>query len=214
MTWDTTQMTLDASEPTWDASSWVITASGEWKPLAIRFASEATRGDWMRQITPDSTDQTLVFEAYDASADPMTLTFESAGLSLAYRIDADGREGTPVSLTPIARDVAGTHQDGAITSKGGGKHEVDVPDAAFAAANDGKTVTLVASATGVDLVVAEKVALLNVPNTEAIAEAARLKIERENGPLSQTSKFGDAEDWVPDGDETRKIRVVRSKVSE
>lgn len=101
------------------------------------------------------------------------------------------------------------------TEVGNGVYRVTLSDAQCPAGS--RFAVHGSSSTGTVEIVGEtgiRPAAVNVPNTEAIAEAVRIKIERENGPLSQTSKFGDAEDWVPDGDETRKIRVVRSKVSE
>lgn len=108
----------------------------------------------MRQVTTSSTDQTIVFYAYDSDGVAVDLDSGSAGLTLAYRIDQNGREGTPVSMTPVARLTANVHRDGAITGRGNGKHEVDLPDTAFAT-ND-SMVTLEVNTTDADTFFAER----------------------------------------------------------
>jgi hypothetical protein len=100
----------------------------------------------MRSLRTGVTDQTIVVHCFDVDGAAVTLTSGSAGLAMSYRLDTAGREGTPVSMTPVARLVAGTHRDGAITSKGDGKHEIDLPDAAFASAG---YLTVILSATSV-----------------------------------------------------------------
>lgn len=100
----------------------------------------------MRNVSTGSVNQSIVFHAFDADGAPVTLAHNAPGLSISYAIDVDGREGTPVALTPIARAVTGAHEDGAITWKGDGKHEVDLPDAAAATAG---YVRLIVSATAV-----------------------------------------------------------------
>lgn len=123
-----------------------------------------------RQITPGSVDQSLVFWAYDTDGDGVALTPASDGIAVSVRVDADGREGTPVALTLTTRDVVGTHKDSAITHVGGGKHEVDLADSYFAAANTGKMVTLELAADDAASLTAEKVTLLNVPTATQIRE--------------------------------------------
>lgn len=115
----------------------------------------------MKTIAPGSTDQTISVWCYDADGEPVALTSASAGLTLHYRRDSSGREGTPVAMTPITRAVAGTHEDGAITHKGGGKHEIDMPDLACIAGVE--SVTVVLTATGVTDVIAEKALLQLTP---------------------------------------------------
>ena len=109
----------------------------------------------MRQVTTGSTDQTIVFYAYDSDGVAVDLDSGSAGLTLAYRIDQNGREGTPVSMTPVARLTANVHRDGAITSRGDGKHEVDLPDAAFA--TNQSIVTVEVDTTDADVFFAERI---------------------------------------------------------
>ena len=135
----------------------------------------------MRNVATDATNQSLVFYAYDADGDPVSITHASDGISAGYRIDADGREGTLVELTPVARLATGVHTDGAITALGGGKHELDLPDAAQA--TQYSTVTAEVSATATDLVIVEKVAIGNVPSAGENADAVRLELEDELGNL-------------------------------
>lgn len=100
----------------------------------------------MRNVNIRSVNQSIVFHAFDADGAAVVLNNTAPGLSISYVIDVDGREGVPVAMTPIARSVTGVHEDGAITSKGGGKHEVDLPDAAIINAG---YVRLIVSATAV-----------------------------------------------------------------
>jgi hypothetical protein len=118
-----------------------------------------------RSVTPDSVNQTIVFWARDANYDPLILGPGSDGIGVSARVDSDGREGTETALTLTTRDVAGTHKDSAITHVGDGKHEVDLADSFFAAANEGGEVTLSVEADDLVYLIVEKVALANVPNT-------------------------------------------------
>lgn len=102
----------------------------------------------MRSVALSAVNQSIVFYAFDADEAAVTLAFNSPGLSLSYAVDVDGREGAPVALTPIARSVAGVHEDGAITSKGNGKHEVDLPDAAQSAAGFVRLLVTATAVTG------------------------------------------------------------------
>jgi hypothetical protein len=102
----------------------------------------------MRSVSTGVTDQTIVVNCFDSDEAAVTLTSGSSGLAISYRVDSSGREGTPVSMTPVARLVAGQHRDGAITSKGDGKHEIDLPDAAFAAAGFVSVILTATSVTG------------------------------------------------------------------
>jgi hypothetical protein len=106
-----------------------------------------------RHVDTGSTDQTIVFWAFDADGAAVEVTTSDA---VSYRRDNNGREGTPVALTLVARTVAGTHRDSAITYKGDGKHEVDLPDAAVAA--DGE-LTLEVTKSGVASVYVERLEL-------------------------------------------------------
>ncbi len=103
-----------------------------------------------RHVDTGATDQTIVFWSFDSSGDAVEVTTSDA---VWYRRDDNGREGTPVSLTLVARTVAGTHRDGAITYKGDGKHEIDLPDAAVGTAGE---VTLEVTKSGMASVYVEK----------------------------------------------------------
>jgi len=103
-----------------------------------------------RHVDTGSTDQTIVFWAFDSSGAAVEVTTSDA---VSYRVDTNGREGTPVALTLVARTVAGQHRDSAITYKGDGKHEIDLPDAAVASAGE---VTLEVTKSGVASVYVEK----------------------------------------------------------
>ncbi len=100
----------------------------------------------MRNVHLGSVNQSIVFHAFDTDGAAVVLNHTSPGLSIYYVVDVDGREGIPVVLTPITRSIAGVHEDGAITSKGNGKHEVDLPDSAIISVG---YVRLIVSATAV-----------------------------------------------------------------
>jgi hypothetical protein len=102
----------------------------------------------MRSVKTGITDQTIIVHCFDADEAAVTLTSGSAALAISYRVDSAGREGTPVSMTPVARLSAGVHRDGAITSKGDGKHEIDLPDAAFASSGFVSVILTATAVTG------------------------------------------------------------------
>ena len=138
----------------------------------------------MRSVATSVTDQTIVVHCFDSDEAAVTLTSGSAGLSMSYRLDTAGREGTPVSMTPIARSVAGVHEDGAITSKSNGKHEIDLPDAAFAAAGYLSVILSATSVTGrvySEVIAVGEVAVLNTEGRTAIADAVDTKLSDTHG---------------------------------
>jgi hypothetical protein len=160
-----------------------------------------------RSVAPGSTDQTIVFWARDASYEPLVLGPSSDGIAISARVDSDGREGTETALTLTTRDVAGTHKDSAITHVGDGKHEVDIADSFFAAANEGGEVTLSVEADDLVYLIVEKVALLNVPSAVENGAAAKAaldediaKIPKKNEPFSMTIENGESAN-VTYGDE-------------
>jgi len=127
-----------------------------------------------RHVDTGSTDQTIVFWAFDSLGAAVEVTTSD---TVSYRVDNNGREGTPVSMSLVARSVAGTHRDNAITYKGNGKHEVDLPDAAIVAGE----VTLEVTKSGVTTVYVEKLEV-----SAPVATAAELaKVPK----VGQTHRF-------------------------
>ena len=127
-----------------------------------------------RHVDTGSTDQTIVFWAFDSSGAAVEVTTSD---SVSYRVDSNGREGTAVSMTLVSRTVAGTHRDNAITYKGDGKHEIDLPDAAVSSAGE---VTLEVTKSGVASVYVEK---LEVSTAGAAStQIAEIKVKTNNLP--------------------------------
>lgn len=142
----------------------------------------------MRSLRTGVTDQTIVVHCFDSDEAAVTLTSGSAGLAISYRLDTAGREGTPVSMTPVARLSAGVHRDGAITSKGDGKHEIDLPDAAFASAG---YLTVILSATSVTGRVYSEVLAVGVTaelDSDITAKINALSFDEEVGTLDVNVK--------------------------
>lgn len=119
---------------------------------------------FLRKAVPGATNQYLVVRFVDTNGEDVAVDHTTPGLAIAWRADADGRQGTPVAMTPVARSSSGVHTDGAVTPVGDGYSEIDLPDAAFHSANTGKTITVIATATGVYKAFSERVQI-EVPTT-------------------------------------------------
>jgi hypothetical protein len=168
----------------------------------------------MRSVKTSVTDQTIVVHCFDADEAAVTLTSGSAGLAISYRVDSAGREGTPVSMTPVARLVAGQHRDGAITSKGDGKHEIDLPDAAFASAGFVSVILTATSVTGrvysevlaagqaVELDSAATAALVDLIWDEPLTGATHNVATSSGKRLRQTTAFQQIDSTVIDASAT------------
>lgn len=88
-------------------------------------------------------DQTVYFVARDASNDPFTLAYNTAGISVSYY-----RPGAAsvTAITPVTQTASGAHTDGGLVHISGGLVRLDVPDAAFAAGVN--EVAIIVAATG------------------------------------------------------------------
>lgn len=75
-------------------------------------------------------DQSVYFVARDASNDPFTLAFDTAGIDVSYY-----RPGAAaaVAITPATQTANGAHTDGGLIHIAKGLVRLDVPDAAFVA---------------------------------------------------------------------------------
>lgn len=75
-------------------------------------------------------DQTIYFVARDASNDPFTLVYNTAGIAVEYY-----RPGASAvtAITPVTQTVSGAHTDGGLVHIGKGVIRLDLPDAACAA---------------------------------------------------------------------------------
>lgn len=75
-------------------------------------------------------DQTIYFVARDASNDPFSLAYNTAGISVEYY-----RPGASAvtAITPATQTANGAHADGGLVHISKGLVRLDVPDAAFAA---------------------------------------------------------------------------------
>ena len=101
-----------------------------------------------RQVIAGITDQTIGFQAYEADGTPIQLAHDSPGMAVYYRVDANGRRGTRVALTPlVTRTAAGVHTDKSVTNMSSSEyHEVDLPDVCFATAGTRVVVEVEATA--------------------------------------------------------------------
>lgn len=80
-------------------------------------------------IDKGATDQTVYFDATDEAGLPLVLTDASAGLALKYT----RTRAAPATITAV--DLASTsaaHSDAGLIHVGGGRHRLDLPDAAVA----------------------------------------------------------------------------------
>lgn len=126
-TWSVSALYFDTFVPTAGAP---VTGGIQAEGLFIGESS------YMRQITKDSTDQSVVVRILDATSGlPVTtVTSASAGLDLQYR--RDGADAVALTESDLSA-LDDAHTDGGMIHIGSGYYRVDLPDAAVATDDGG-----------------------------------------------------------------------------
>lgn len=101
----------------------------------------------MRNVTVDSTNQSIRVWAYDDSGDAVIgEAYNSAGIAVSAVVRQSGRIVSTIALTLVARSGTGVHTDSAFTEVGSGEYVVDLADSYFTTATNQISVTLTSTA--------------------------------------------------------------------